>query len=73
MTHITIYFIVSFVALASSIFASWYEGDDLTIGLLIMSVFLSLLPFVNIIVIIASVFQMLGSVHGTVVLKGKKR
>lgn len=73
MTYCAIYLIVSFVAAATSIFAHWYEGNDQTIEMLITTFLLSLLPLVNVMMIIINCAMILFYKNGTVVLKGKKR
>jgi hypothetical protein len=71
--YIILHFIVSFVALAALVFADWFRGDDLTVQILIMDVFLSLLPVVNVVLIVFCVFEILVIQHGVVLLKGRKR
>jgi hypothetical protein len=71
--YIILHFIVSFVALVALVFADWFRGTDLTVQILIMDVFLSLLPVVNVVLIVFSVFEILVIQHGVVLLKGRKR
>jgi hypothetical protein len=71
--YIILYCIVSFVALAALVFVDWYGGFDLTVQALSLNVFLSLLPVVNVVLIVFSVFAILVSKQGVVLLKGRKR
>lgn len=70
--YIILHFIVSFVALAALVFVFWFRGADLTVQTLILNVFLSLLPVVNVVLIVFCVFDILVSKSGVVLLKGRK-
>jgi ABC-type phosphonate transport system ATPase subunit len=71
--YIILYVIVSFVALAALVFVDWYGGFDLTVQALLLNVILSLLPVVNVVLIVFCVFEILVIQHSVVLLKGRKR
>jgi hypothetical protein len=71
--YIILYVIVSFVALVALVFVDWFRGSDLTVQTLILNVILSLLPMVNVVLIVFCVFEILVSKQWVVLLKGRKR
>jgi hypothetical protein len=71
--YIILYVIVSFVALVALVFVDWFRGSDLTVQTLILNVILSLLPMVNVVLIVFCVFEILVIQHSVVLLKGRKR
>lgn len=66
-----VYILVSLFCLFSFLFLNWYDKQDLTVGDLLVFSLISMIPLLNILVLIFSVVEFSLS-KKIVVLKGRK-
>ncbi len=69
----TWYFIVAVLTFIVMLWLEWFEGGDLTVGRLILSLIVSILPVINFIILCGAIVQVIAQHLRFTLIKGRKK
>jgi hypothetical protein len=73
LSIVTWYVIIAILTFVGMLWLEWFEGADLTIGLLILSLIVSILPVINLIILSGAIARAIDQHLRFTLIKGRVR